>query len=189
MVCGLTNGDRAAARLVRVSRAGHHKQARYSRPVETWDVELATARQAIRLQGCVAVVAAGSNAAPEQIARKWFGRGSPNRIAVVPATLTGLASLYSAHITSYGSVPATLHPVPGARSRLHVLFIPTGELARLDETESIGRNYLVARLDGMYAQTPAGRVPAPLAYVSKRGVLIDRVGPVALAACRAHMMP
>ena len=60
------------------------------------------------------VLAYGSNAAPEVLSRKLALSDQP--VLVVPARLREFDVVYSAHISPYGAVPATLQRSPGPRS-------------------------------------------------------------------------
>ena len=59
------------------------------------------------------VVACGSNRAPTQLIRK-FGKEWPAPVLSVRAQLVGWDVVRSAHITSYGTIPAALIQCPGA---------------------------------------------------------------------------
>jgi hypothetical protein len=143
------------------------------------------------------VLAIGSNAAPQQLARKYKNDGSV--IPVLKAELAGFDVVYTPLITSYGSIAATLLPSTGASRTAVALFVTLlddAQLRRMHETEG---GYHVARIvnvsdrlrilagdgeDGGRWNWPES-VPA-YAYVSRRGVaLVDRA-PVALAKIGAR---
>jgi hypothetical protein len=149
------------------------------------------APEALLGEGRHAVIAVGANAAPERLAEKLSDThpdppAGPN-VPMVPAWLEGHAVVYSAHITRYGALPATLHPCPGARCRVTVLF-PTGdELARLHGTEALGENYRFSWLGGLRLELAGGgRLTAAGAYLSLHGPLERDGAPVALAAVAAE---
>ena len=120
-------------------------------------------------KGRTAVLAAGSNAAPLQLAHKFAGWEDLS-IPVCKAILADYAILYSAHFTRYGSIPATLHPWDGAKSAVHVTWLTDAELARMHETEARGVNYDFIPLPAGALTVEAGPEPAPLyAYVSRPG--------------------
>lgn len=134
--------------------------------------------------GRTAVIACGSNRAPEQLARKFAGRAV--RIPVVRARLRDHDVVYSAHITSYGSVAATLCPAPGTTVAISVLWLDEGSLARMHETESLGVNYDFVALDGAVVETePALEVGRPHVYASRHGCLGVDGEAVALAEIEA----
>jgi len=78
--------------------------------------------------GRTPVLAFGSNAAPEQLRRK-FGATPDTVIPVIRADLADFDVVYSAHLTAYGAVPATLAPSPGARLQTWVTWLDDAQLA------------------------------------------------------------
>lgn len=132
------------------------------------------------------VLAAGSNRAPERLAQK-FQRSFPNAtIPVTRAHLTGFDSVYCAHVTSYGSVPATLHPSPGTTVTLHITWLADDELACMHETEQPGINYHFVHMKGLDLTVDGGpRLDAAYAYLSAHGAMLENGAPVALAAIAA----
>ncbi len=84
------------------------------------------------VQGRRAVLAIGANAAPERLLEK-FGRGAV--IPVEKVLLLGYVVVYSAHITSYGSIPLTLRAKAGAVSGAFITHLDEAQIARMDETE------------------------------------------------------
>lgn len=175
-------GSHRRVRLAGIGAAGEGTLHR--RPVSLHDLELTGAGGATVLRDRVAVVASGSNASVAQLARKWTGQAEADTILVAPARLAGVASVYSAHITAYGAVPATVHPAEGVVGLLHLMFVSRQGMELLDASESIGVNYLLAEIPAT-AETEGGEVVRPLAYVSRRGALIQDDAVIALAAC-AH---
>jgi hypothetical protein len=85
--------------------------------------------------GRTAVLAFGSNAAPEQLKRK-FGEIPGSVIPVVQAELADFDVVYSAHLTSYGTIPATLAPSPGVRLQTWVTWLDDAQLTRMHESET-----------------------------------------------------
>jgi hypothetical protein len=133
------------------------------------------------------VLAAGSNRAPERLAQKFEALLPGARIPVTHAHLTGFDSVYCAHVTSYGSIPATLHPSPGTTVALHVTWLDDEELLCMHETEQPGVNYRFARLTGLDLMLENGtRIETAYAYLSVHGALLDHGKPVALKAIAAH---
>lgn len=133
------------------------------------------------------VLAVGSNQSPEQILRKFQGSDwSP--IACEKCTVANFDTVFSAHITSYGSIAAALHPSPGTTVSLFVNWLDDAQLEAMHPTELGHENYVYARLkdielkiengptlsevyfyrgnSGAYA--PSGE-PIPLAEVSAPG--------------------
>ncbi|MGE5539857.1 MAG: hypothetical protein ACM30I_14660 [Gemmatimonas sp.] len=140
------------------------------------------------LKGRTPVLAVGSNRAPERLAQKFRALFPEARIPVTRAHLDGFDSVYCAHVTSYGSVPATLHPSPGTRVILHVTWLADDELACMHETEQPGVNYHFARLRGISLELDDSAVPleSAYAYLSVHGAALDEGAPVALAAVDAR---
>jgi hypothetical protein len=111
----------------------------------------------------------GANSAPEALARKLAslpGVGLP----VMRAELEGFDVVYSAHVSPYGAVPATLIGSPGTVAPVFILHPTTGQRALLTATEP---NYDLVEVDGIAA------------YRSKHGPLELDGSAVALAAIRS----
>src|SRR3546814_316066 len=88
------------------------------------------------MAGRVPVIAHGSNRAPEQLHRK-FGHLA-GAASAIPVTRTWLGDhdvVYSAHVTRYGSLSATLHRAPGTRVQVYVTWLTEAQLPRMHETE------------------------------------------------------
>ncbi len=77
-------------------------------------------------------MAYGANASPAVLAAK-LGAGAP--ASAVPATLCGFDVAYSAHVSPYGAIPATLVPSAGTAVAVYLLRLPATALAALDATE------------------------------------------------------
>src|SRR5918992_1771889 len=92
-----------------------------------------------RFEGRVPVIAHGSNRSPEQLRRK-FDRfsGAAGEIPVTLSWLDEYDIVYSAHITTYGSIASTLQHVPGCRARVAITWLNDAQLTRMHETE--GKN-------------------------------------------------
>ena len=133
-----------------------------------------------------AVLGYGSNAAPEQLARKFRNAPGAPAIPVLRARLADHDVVYSAHFARYGSIAATLAVSPGTTVDLAVLYLDPAELERIHESESGAYDFGTlggARL-GMAEGTPA---PAPpWVYLSRNGGLAHGGGPVALAEVAAE---
>ncbi|MEM7021830.1 MAG: hypothetical protein AAF637_04470 [Pseudomonadota bacterium] len=127
-----------------------------------------------------AVVACGSNGAPSRLAQK-FADGDA-QIPVTPAWLHGQVVVYSAHFTSYGALPATLHACPGAQTRLSITWLTAGQLERMHQSEGAGERYDYVELDQLELVVDGhGAVTRAGAYVSRRGPLTSDGEPVRLA--------
>lgn len=116
------------------------------------------------------LLAYGANAAPEALARKLVsmpGVGMP----VLQSELEGFDVVYSAHVSPYGAVPATLIENPGTTAPIFVLHPTAEQHALLTASEP---NYDLVEVEGMAA------------YRSKHGCLEIDGSPVALAAIRSR---
>ncbi|MDH3240559.1 MAG: hypothetical protein OEO83_07820 [Alphaproteobacteria bacterium] len=139
------------------------------------------------VKGRVPVIASGSNAAPRQLARKYqaFDRGAS--IPVTRADLADFDSVYNAHITSYGSVPATLFPSPGTVLETFITWLDEHELAVMHGTEQPGVNYHFSELRNLRIEVEGiGNLDSAFAYISVAGCLNHDGGPVSLAEVPAR---
>jgi hypothetical protein len=112
----------------------------------------------------------GANAAPEALALKLAALpGEP--LPVVRSQLRDFDVVYSAHVSPYGAVPATLYESPGTVAPVFVLHPTAEQLALLTATEL---NYDLVRIGEAQA------------YRSKHGCLEVGGSAVALAAIRSQ---
>ena len=126
------------------------------------------------------VIACGSNGAPARLARKFTGGGA--KIPVTPAWLHDWAVVYSAHFTSYGALPATLHRCPGARTRLCVTWLTAAQLELMHRSEGAGERYDYAVLERLELEVEGGgAIDRAGAYLSRRGPLAQDGRAVRLA--------
>lgn len=155
---------------------------REPRPVRPGDVR----------DGLHPVLAYGSNASTRALLRKFAG---DLQLPVLRGALEGFEIVYSSHLSAYGSVPVTLHPVAGARIETYVTLVTDDQLVRLAETEF---NYAIRRLDGVRVSGPEIDVAAPIAFVSRHGALgidgdlvrlADRPQRAMLERVRDHLAP
>ena len=119
--------------------------------------------------GRAPVLAAGSNQSPEQLRRKF---GHLSDVGAIPAQrglLHEFDVVYAAHLTGYGSVPATFQRSPGTRVRVFVLWLNEAQLARMHETEG---NYTYDHLSPIRIELDrGGDMSEAYAYTSKAGCL------------------
>ena len=118
----------------------------------------------------VGLLAYGSNAAPAQLLRK-FPDAARRAIPVTTTVVADVDVVFSAHLTSYGSLPATIHRTPGARAHLAVTWLTAEERAVMHRSE--GGNYRLEEVPGL-----AGVA----AYVSDHGVIPLGGAPAGLSA-------
>ncbi len=121
------------------------------------------------LSGRTPLLAYGANAAPEALARKLAPLPG-TELPVLRAELDGFDVVYSAHVSPYGAVPATLLESPGTRAPVFVIHPTPEQRALLTASEP---NYDLVEVDGIAA------------YRSKHGPLSIDGSPVALAAVRS----
>jgi hypothetical protein len=121
------------------------------------------------------VIASGSNASPLRLAQKFTRafQGGPRDVVipVVRADLHDFAPVYSAHISGYGSIPATLQHTAGIASTVFVTWLTPAQLDRMHETEALGMNYGFARIGGIRLAFPDALLDRAFAYISLRGSL------------------
>lgn len=154
----------------------------YDRPSVCWLFEDGAIRplEAPWDEGRTPVIACGSNGAPSRLARKFAGSGI--RIPVTPAWLHDWAVVYSAHFTSYGALPATLHPCKGARTRLCVTWLTAAQLELMHLSEGAGERYDYVLLEGLALEVEGVEaIDRAGAYLSRRGPLAPDGRPVRLA--------
>ncbi len=130
----------------------------------------------------VALLAYGSNAAPEVLAAKLAA--APDPVAVLRTVLRDFDVVYSAHVSPYGSVPATLRRSPGTEVRAFIAYLTDEQLRLVSATEP---NYELARFDRPSCALETGDAPPELwAYVSRHGCLLLDGSEVALAEVAAR---
>lgn len=136
--------------------------------------------------GRTAVIASGSNASPERLAAKFAHHQdliTDAPIIVECARLDGFDSVYSAHISRYGSIPATLAHVPGAVAEVFVTWLTDAQLEHMHGTEAVGVNYDFCKIAGISLHCESsGAFTSAFAYISKRGCLNRHGLPIPLAA-------
>lgn len=130
--------------------------------------------------GRTPVLALGANGAPSQLARKFPGRGAT--IPVTRAMLHDHAVVYSAHLASYGALPATLAHHPGSIAWVFVTWLDEAQLRRMHASEGVGETYDLARLpDAAVEDELMGRLGDVAGYVSRAGALLHGHQPIRLA--------
>lgn len=132
------------------------------------------------------VLAVGSNGSPQRLAQKF---GDQVVIPVTTAVVPDHVVAHSAKFSAYASVPATLHPWPGAMSRVLVTWLTDAMLQIMDRTEDLGVEYdrVGVMVDFSMAIPTADRTGSSKlvdAYVSLAGAFGDQNGPIVSAASR-----
>ena len=135
--------------------------------------------------GRTAVLALGSNRAPQQLERKYAGWPAGTAIAAEAVTVGDADIVYSAHLTRYGALPALLTQCAGVAVSTVVLWLDERQLARMHETEGV-ENYAFAALPAGRVRDGDGRpLGAVHAYLGRRGAFAPHGQPIALAAVAA----
>lgn len=128
--------------------------------------------------GRLPVIACGSNASPQQLIRKFRGIET-DPIYVTQARLSDFVCCYSAHITSYGSIPATLAPVSGNETDCHITWLTEAQLDHMHVTEAIGQNYRFSHLDKIELRClERGILNDAYAYISLHGNILLNDAPI-----------
>lgn len=128
----------------------------------------------------VPVLAVGSNGSPRRLVEK-LGPGAV--LAVTRARVAGHVTAHSAKITSYGAMPATLHPWPGAWVEVGVTWLDEGQLAMMDATEALGVEY--ERVDLAAVGLDGEPIAGAQTYLSRAGALSVKGRPAVSAASRS----
>jgi hypothetical protein len=139
--------------ILRLSEVGTSEGATF------YNVEISTSGETRTVHSVCPVVAAGSNAAPEQLKRKFFGKTQAS-ILCPHCEVVGIVSAYTSHFTHYGAIAACLRPYAMARSRLFVTLMAEPELAIMHTTEGLGVEY-------EFRPLPAG-VAAPSVFAAAK---------------------
>lgn len=133
-------------------------------------------------KGRYPVIGYGSNQSPQRLRQKYGIEHSP--IPVQRGRLADHDVVYSAHFSSYGSLPAALRHVAGTTVSVAVNWLDDAQLAAMHPTE--WDNYHYARLTGISLQLAEGEeLGEAYAYLSFRGHVADDGEPIALAEVAA----
>ncbi len=127
-----------------------------------------------------AVLAYGSNAAPEQLKRKFAKTLKKEMIPVFKVILPGFDVVYSARLSRYGSIPAALAPSKGTVLETFVTYLTKRQLRVMHETEVSATAYQFGELRGLNAMVDRVGVAERLyVYRSQAGALARDGGMVA----------
>lgn len=130
------------------------------------------------------LLAYGSNAAPEVLARKLGGSAGEHPVLAVRGALSDFDVVYSAHISPYGSIPAALQRSPGTETAVFVLHLTGEQSALISPTEP---NYELVALRGISCRLESGEALVEIdAFASRHGPLLVDGTEVALAAVEAR---
>ncbi len=129
------------------------------------------------------LLAFGSNAAPSALAGKLAPLAEVP-LPVIGAELEDFDVVYSAHVSPYGAIPATLQRSPGTVATIFVAYPTAEQLRLLSATEP---NYELRRLEGIGCHLADGTELAQVdAYLSRHGCLRVAGSEAAVAAVTAR---
>jgi hypothetical protein len=129
------------------------------------------------------VIGYGSNQSPLRLRQKYGTDHAP--IPVQRAWLDDHDVVYSAHFSSYGSLPAALRHVSGTRVAVAVNWLSDIELAVMHPTEI--DSYHFSKLVNLKLDLDGGEtLDTAFAYLSFRGHVGDGNNPIALREIRAE---
>ena len=128
-------------------------------------------------EGRMPVLAVGANASPARLAAKY---GSDAVIPVMRAVIRDFVIVFAGHFCSYGAIPATLYPSPGARTCIWINWLTPEQRLIMDRSEGVidGREvqprYDYVELDGIDLR-PDVMLPMDRAgaYLAKRMLAPD----------------
>ncbi|WP_053005567.1 hypothetical protein [Kiloniella spongiae] len=137
-----------------------------------------------------AVIAHGSNRAPEQLARKFVGHSSgQDSIPLTAIWLHDHDVVYSAHVARYGSIAAELVYCPGTSVQVFLTWLTGEQLRRMDDTELPGGNYSYGHIRCQWESAEGFDLPTDAhnlaVYRSSFGALNVQGEPLALRALPA----
>lgn len=134
-------------------------------------------------EGRKPVIGYGSNQSPLRLRQKYGTDHAP--IPVQRGWLADHDVVFSAHFSSYGSLPAALRHVPGTRVAVAVNWLSDIELAVMHPTEI--DNYHFAELVGLDLKLDGGvRLEHAFAYLTFRGHMGEGDQPFALKEISAE---
>lgn len=138
------------------------------------------------------VLGYGSNSSLQQLHKKFSNFSGDVIIPVVKAQFLHFDIVYSAHISSYGSIPATLQYSPKTSVETFVTYLSELQLHYMHKTEALGRNYCLGKLfDIQLILENHKELHEALAYLSLHNCLILNDSPIALSVIlsKGRMFP
>ncbi|MEQ8391381.1 MAG: hypothetical protein RIB30_10345 [Thalassospira sp.] len=137
--------------------------------------------------GRIPVLAVGSNRAPVQLSRKFSHQNLSDAILVTHGWMDHHDIVYSAHMTGYGAIPATLAPSPGTKVRVAVTWLTANQLSHMHVTESVPTHYSYQQLHGGDIELDCGLMPDHVgAYQSVAWHIFDHNNVFAVSAIQAQ---
>lgn len=127
-------------------------------------------------QGRIPVLGCGSNQSPARLAQK-FGHLESCLIPVERVKLHGFDSVFSAHVTGYGAVAATLQVSEGSIVEVAITWLDPSQLEIMHETELRSGNYHYGTFQDIKLVRASGEIwSEATAYFSTRGCLRNKDG-------------
>ncbi|WP_430472997.1 hypothetical protein ACQ0MK_13135 [Thalassospira lucentensis] len=137
--------------------------------------------------GRIPVLAVGSNRAPVQLTRKFSHQNLSDEILITHGWMDHHDIVYSAHMTGYGAIPATLASSPGTKVRVAVTWLTAKQLSHMHVTESVPSHYSYQQLHGRDIELDCGLKPDHVGtYQSVAGHIFDQSDIFAVSAIQAQ---
>ena len=133
-----------------------------------------------RIDGPELLLAYGSNASVGTLSRKLADCLHASLVPVARAILADFEVVYSAHLSPYGAIPATLQYSPGACTTAYLLVVTPAQCRVLRQTEP---NYYFAKLDAVELCLELGPTLSSVsAVISRHGAMMIDGTEVGVAA-------
>jgi len=134
------------------------------------------------------ILSIGSNASPEQLARKFPpDTEDATPIVALRARLRDHDVVYAARVSRYGPVPATMVGSPGTEADVHVTLLTEHQRAVMDRSEALGYGYDLEPVPVDLVDVDLPIESDLVAYVAEAGPLRIDGAPIALAAVPARV--
>ncbi len=126
----------------------------------------------------IPIIGYGSNRSPEQLARKFPEPGQ--QIPVEAAWLADFDVVYSARISGYAAIPATVAHCPGCRLPVMLTWLSLEQLPVMHRSEGVGVAYDFGVLEVPVLGEHSGRLARAFIYVNRTGAYAPDGEPVPL---------
>lgn len=133
------------------------------------------------LEDRYAVLSYGSNASPDGLARKFRELDSTSSVPMVKARARGVDVVYSAHLTKYAAVAATLAPADDTEVDVFVGFFDEVQMKELSKTEPNYEWVTVLLPDEVRLET-GEKLTEIQTFLSRHGMLLVDDNPRRLSA-------
>jgi hypothetical protein len=138
------------------------------------------------IQNRIAVIGYGSNSASEALDRKYrdFSDLYEDSIPVLRGSMRDYAVVYAAQFSTYGAMPATIHPVLNSELTTYVTFLTESQLERMHDTEDLGLYYSYEKIESTIAFEEGFSIEESFAYVALGGSIFIEGKPLVLEAVK-----